>query len=204
MTQKENIQDAINLFKKRGGVLRTSEILAENVHPRTLYEMRDKGILIQLERGVFKLKDSQPLSNPDFAIIAARIPSAKICLISALDFHDMTLEIPHKVHIAISRTQRDPKLDHPPIEVYRFADDSLNAGIEEHEIDGLTVQIYKPAKTIADCFKFRNQIGKEIALEALKNGVIRGKASYKEILKYAKVCRVENVMKPYLEAISMV
>lgn len=114
MTLKENLQDVINLFKKRGGVLRTSEILAENVHARTLYEMRDKGILTQLERGVFKLKDSQPLSNPDFAIIAARIPSAKICLISALDFHDMTQEIPHKVHIAINRTQRDPKLDHPP------------------------------------------------------------------------------------------
>lgn len=204
MTQKENIQDAIHLFKKRGGVLRTSEILAENVHPRTLYQMRDEGILIQLERGVFKLKDSEPLSNPDFAIIAARIPSAKICLISALDFHDMTQEIPHKVHIAISRTQRDPKLNHPPIEVYRFADDSLNVGIEEHEIDGLTVQIYNPAKTIADCFKFRNQIGKEIALEALQNGVRHGKASYKEILKFAKVCRVENVMKPYLEAVSMV
>lgn len=202
MTQKQNIQDVIQLFKRRGGVLRTSDILAENVHPRTLYKMRDQGILTQLERGIYKLKDSQPLSNPDFAVIAARIPSAKICLVSALDFHDMTQEIPHKVHIAISRTQRDPKLDHPPLEVYRFAGESLKNGIEEHDIDGLTIQIYNPAKTIADCFKFRNQIGKEIAMEALKNGIRQGKASYKDILKYAKICRVENVMKPYLEAIS--
>lgn len=204
MTPKDNIQEVVNLFKKRKGVLRTSEILAENVHPRTLYKMRDEGILIQLERGVYKLNDNQPLSNPDFAIIAARIPSAKICLISALDFHEMTREIPHKVHIALSRTQRDPKLDQPPIEVYRFDDKSLSAGIEEYGIDGLTVQIYNPAKTIADCFKFRNQIGKEIALEALKNGIRQRKASYKDILKYAKICRVENVMKPYLEAILIV
>jgi predicted transcriptional regulator of viral defense system len=195
------VQNVIQLFKERGGILRTSEILAENVHPRTLYRMRDEGVLIQLERGVYKLSDSQSLSNPDLAMVAVRIPSAKICLISALDFHGMTKEIPHKVHIALSRSQRNPKLDHPPIEVYRFAEDSLNSGVEEHSIDGQQVQIYNPAKTIADCFKFRNQIGLEVALEALQNGVKQGKASFSEILEYAKVCRVQNVMKPYLESI---
>jgi len=120
--------------------------------------------------------------------------------ISALDFHEMTKEIPHRVHIAIARTQRNPKIDYPPVEVYRFTDESFTEGVEKHEIDGQTIQVYSPAKTIADCFKFRNKIGKQIALEALQTGLYQKKIAVKEILKYAKICRVEKILKPYLEA----
>jgi len=199
-TSIAKIRRVVDLFIKKGGILRTSVVLSAGIHPRTLYKLRDEGYIIQLDRGVYKLSNDKPLSNPDLAIVAVRIPSAKICLLSSLDFHGMTKEIPHKVHIAIARTQRDPKIDHPPIEVYRFSDKSLTEGVEKHEIDGQTIQVYNPAKTIADCFKFRNKIGKDIAIEALQQGLELEKASIKEILKFAKICRVESVIKPYLEA----
>jgi len=199
-TSKEKLRNALDLFKNQGGIFRTSEALSAGIHPRTLYKLRDEGYITKVDRGLYKLTDDPPLSNPDIAIIAARVPNAKICLISALDFHEMTKEIPHKVHIAIARTQRDPKIDYPPIEVYRFTDESFTEGVEKHKIDGQTIQVYSPAKTIADCFKFRNKIGKEIALEALQSGLEQKNIGVKEILKYAKICRVENIMKPYLEA----
>jgi len=199
-TSKEKIQDALSIFKNLGGILRTSDALSAGIHPRTLYKLRDEGYITKLDRGVYKLTNGPPLSNPDIAIVTARVPNAKICLLSALDFHQMTKEIPHKVHIAIARTQRDPKIDYPPIEVYRFTDESFSEGVEKHEIDGQTIQVYNPAKTIADCFKFRNKIGKEVALEALQTGLEQKNIEVKEILKYAKICRVENIIKPYMEA----
>lgn len=199
-TSKEIIKKALSVFENRGGILRTSEALSAGIHPRTLYKLMDDGYLTKLDRGLYMLAVDSPLSNPDIAIVAARVPNAKICLLSALDFHEMTKEIPHKVHIAIARTQRDPKIDYPPIEVYRFTDESFTEGVEKHEIDGQTIQVYNPAKTIADCFKFRNKIGKQIALEALQTGLYQKKIAVKEILKYAKICRVEKILKPYLEA----
>jgi len=198
-TSKEKIRNALDLFKDQGGILRTSEALSADIHPRTLYKLRDEGYITKLDRGLYKLTDDPPLSNPDIAIVAARVPNAKICLLSALDFHEMTKEIPHKVHIAIARTQRDPKIDYPPIEIYRFTDESFTEGVEKHEIDGQTIQVYNPAKTITDCFKFRNKIGIEIAIEALRRGLDEKNVEVKEILKYAKICRVENIIKPYLE-----
>lgn len=199
-TSIEKIQEALSVFKNRSGMFRTSEALSAGIHPRTLYKLRDEGYITKLDRGLYKMTDDPPLSNPDIAIIAARVPNAKTCLLSALDFHEMITEIPHKVHIAIARTQRDPKIDYPPIEVYRLTGKSFTEGVEKHEIDGQTIQVYSPAKTIADCFKFRNKIGTEIAIEALQSGLEQKKVEVKEILKFAKICRVENIMKPYLEA----
>ncbi|PAU95405.1 transcriptional regulator [Aliifodinibius salipaludis] len=199
---KEKIDNAINVFKKHGGILRTSEALDEGIYRRTLYHMEEKGFLTKLERGVYKLSDTDMLSNPDLAIVAKKIPKAKLCLVSALDFHEMTTEIPHKVHIALPRTSRDPKLDHPPIKVYRFSGKSLTEGVKEHEVDGIKVQIYNPAKTIADCFKFRNKIGLDIAIEALKDGMRENKTSFNDIERFANICRVQNVIRPYAETIA--
>jgi len=198
----EKIEEAINVFKQQNGVLRMSEALDKGVYRRTLYHMLEQGYITKLERGVYKLKDKGPLSNPDLAIVATKIPKARVCLVSALDFHDMTTEIPHSVHIALPRTSRDPKLDYPPLSIYRFSGKSLTKGVKEHEIDNIKVQVYSPAKTIADCFKFRNKIGKDIAIEALERGIREGKASYKDILHYAEICRVKTVIKPYLESIA--
>lgn len=199
---QEKIKEAISLFENNGGIMRTSEALEEGIHSRTLYWMRDHGYLNKLERGVYQISDNEPLSNPDLAVLGTKIPSARVCLISALDFHDMTTEVPHQVHIALSRSQRDPQLDYPPVRVYRFSGKSLTEGIGKHEIDGVDVQIYNPAKTIADCFKFRNKIGKDIAIEALKTGIKEQKATYADIIEYSKICRVENIIRPYLETIA--
>jgi|SRR5699024_729243 len=164
--------------------------------------MAEEGLITKLERGVYKLVDVDSLSNPDLAIVAKKIPKAAICLISALDFHQLTTAIPHHVHIALPRTSRNPTLNYPPLQVYRFSGPSLTEGIEIHEVDGIEVQVYNPAKTIADCFKFRNQIGLDIAIEALKDGIRENKASFNEIEKFAKICRVQNVIRSYAETIA--
>mgnify|MGYP003132223410 CR=1 FL=1 len=195
------IKEAVRLFKKRDGVLCTSEVLDAGVHRRTLYHMRDEGIVTAIQRGVYRLTENEPLSNPDLVIVAKKIPEARICLISALSIHEMTNEIPHKIHIALPRSSWQPELDYPPLKVYRFSEETINSGFQNHFMDGVEIKVFNPAKTIADCFKFRNQIGLDVAIEALKRGINDGKATYREILMYAKLCKVERVIKPYLEAI---
>lgn len=199
----QKIEEAIRVFEDHQGIMRTSEALEAGIYRRTLYHMRDHGYLEQLGRGVYKLEEKEPLSNPDLVIVVRKIPDAVICLISALDIHDMTDEIPHKVHIALSRTSRTPVMDYPPVNVYRYSDETLKAGVEIKKIDGISVSVFNPAKTIADCFKFRNQIGLDVALEALKRGVKERKATYGDIVKYAVMCRVKNVIRPYLEVIEI-
>lgn len=195
------IEEAVKLFQEHDGVMRTSEVLEAGVHRRTLYHMRDKGMVKAIQRGVYQLTEYEPLSNPDLVIVAKKIPDARICLISALSIHEMTEEIPHKVHIALPRSRWQPELDYPPLKVYRFSEETINSGLQTETIDGVEVKVFSPAKTIADCFKFRNQIGLEVAIEALKRGIREGKATYQDIIRYAKLCKVENVIKPYLEAL---
>ena len=200
-TSQSKIAEAVKLFQEHDGVMRTSEVLDAGVHRRTLYHMRDEGVVTAIQRGVYQLTESEPLSNPDLVIVAKKIPESRICLISALSIHEITDEIPHKVHIALPRSSWQPELDYPPLKVYRFSDETINSGLETQQIDGVEMKVFNPAKTIADCFKFRNQIGLDVAIEALKRGVNEGKASYGDIVKYAKLCKVERVIKPYLETV---
>lgn len=184
-----------------GGSIRTAEAIRKGVHPRTLYALRDSGALEQISRGVYRLAELGAVSSPDLVTVASRVPHAVICLISALSFHNLTTQIPHEVSIAIDRDSRIPKINFPPISVHKFASESFRAGVEVHRIDGVAVRIYNPEKTLADCFKFRNKIGMDVVLEALKLYKTRNKWNLSEMLKYARICRVENVMKPYLEAL---
>ena len=194
------------VFKSRGGTLRTREVLAEGIHRRTLYAMRDAGELIQLARGLYRLAELPPLSEPDLATVAMRIPQGVVCLISALAYHEMTSQIPHEVHLALPRTARYPKLAYPPLSIFRFSREAFEAGIETHIIDKISVRVFDPEKTLADCFKYRNKIGLDVALEALRfyrgtspNGRCRG-SRLQAVLACARTCRVERVMRPYLEA----
>lgn len=196
------VKKAIKVFNTQGGTMRTRQVLEEGIHQRTLYHMRDTGILIQLERGVYQLASRSAISNPDLVIVAMKIPLARICLISSLSFHDLTDEIPNQVHIAQLPSSWESKLNYPPTKLYRFSEKTYNAGVQTHKIDGVDVKVYNPAKTIADCFKFRNQIGLSIAVEALKRGLSENRVTVKEVVKYAKICRVEKVIRPYLEVIS--
>ncbi len=189
------------VIEKHNGIIRTGEAIHAGIHPRTLYHLRDNGDIEQISRGVFKLADHGSITNPDLVTVAKRVPNSVICLISALFFHNITTQIPHSVSIALKKGSESPKLDYPPITAHRFSDASITAGIEKHEIDGVNVNIFSPEKTIADCFKFRNKIGMDVVLEALKFYKSRKKFNLSELVKYARICRVENVMKPYLEAI---
>lgn len=193
-------QHATRLIAQQGGMIRTAEALRMGIHPQVFYTLRDSGILEPLSRGVYRLAEQQPLSNRDLVTVAMRIPRAVICLVSALAFHGLTTQIPHMVSVALDRKAESPKLDHPPISVHRFSGESLTAGIEDHTMDGVTVHIYNQEKTLADCFKFRNQIGMDIVLEALKLYKDQGPFDITKLLAYARICRVERVMKPYLEA----
>ncbi len=193
-------QQARRRSAHRCGTLRTGEALAAGIHPRTLYEMRDSGELEQLARGVYRLAAMPPLSDPDLATVGKRIPQGVVCLISALAFHELTTQIPHVVHLAISRTARSPTLEFPPLQIYRFSGQAFHAGVEVHAIESVEVRIYSLEKTLADCFKYRNKIGLDIALEALRAYRDRRSANLQQVLEYARVCRVEKVIRPYLEA----
>ena len=198
-TQKEQIAE---LFRDHGGMLRTGDALELGIHPRTLYSMRDSGVLERISRGVYRLADLPPLSDPDLASVATRIPQGVICLISALAFHRLTREIPHYVYVALPRGGEPPRLDHPPLRVFWLTDSVFRAGVQTLDLDGVSLRIYSPAKTIADCFKYRNKIGIGVAVEALRTLRERGDLDPDEILHFARVCRVEAVMKPYLQAVA--
>ena len=155
---------------------------------------------MQVSRGVYRLMELPPISNPDLVTVSLRFPNAVICLISALSYHNITAQIPHAVSVAVSRDSTIPLLDYPPIQAHRFSDEAYNAGIENHVIDRASVKIYNPEKTLADCFKFRNKIGMEVVLEALKLYKSRQKFNLERLLSFAEICRVKKIMTPYLEA----
>jgi len=188
------------IFRKHGGQLRMSEAIEHGITRYMLYSLRDKGVIEQVSRGIYRLVELPPISNPDLVTVSLRFPKAVICLVSALAYHDITTQIPHSVSVAILRGSRMPSLDYPPIQAHKFSKEAYASGIEEHLIDGVPVKVYIPEKTLADCFKFRNKIGMDVVLEALKLYKTRKKFDLGELLKYAKICRVEKVMRPYLEA----
>jgi len=191
----------IRLIEQAGGVIRTSVALRAGVHPRVLYRLRDSGVLERVSRGVYRLAAQQPLTDVDLVTVAARIPRAVVCLVSALAFHDITTQIPHAVSIALERGAEPPRLDHPPVSVHRFSGASLTAGVEVHLMDGVTVRVYSREKTLADCFKFRHRLGMDIVLEALKLYAEQEGLHAARLLQYARICRVERTMRPYIEAL---
>lgn len=187
------------IFRQYGGQLRMSEAIKHGITRYMLYSLKDKGIIEQISRGVYRLTSLPPLSNQDLVTVSLRIPNAVICLISALSYHGLTTQIPHSVSIAIPRETHTPTLVYPPIQVHRFSGKAYLAGIEEHLIDETNIKIYSAEKTIADCFKYRNKIGMDIVLEAIKFYRARKQFNMNEILKFARICRVDKVIAPYLE-----
>ncbi len=192
---------AAEIFGKHGGVLRAGQGIRAGIHPGTLYAMRDSGLLETVSRGVYRLADGSPMGSPNLVTVATRIPGGVVCLISALSFHELTTQIPHEVHVALASGAEEPRLDHPPIRTYRFTGQSFTEGVETHELDGVTVRIYSPEKTLADCFKFRNRIGIDTAVEAVRSYRERGSIRVDGLIHYASICRVKRVIQPYLEAI---
>ena len=188
------------IFLDHGGQLRMSEALRHGITRYMLYSLRDRGIIEKISRGIYRLADLPSISNPDLVTVSLRFPKAVVCLISALAFHDITTQLPHTVSVAVPREARIPSLDYPPVEAHRFADKAYNSGIETHLIDSVPIRVYCAEKTLADCFKFRNKIGMDVVLEALKLYKKRNRFNPMLLLDYARICRISMVMRPYLEA----
>ncbi|MCC6159306.1 MAG: type IV toxin-antitoxin system AbiEi family antitoxin domain-containing protein [Deltaproteobacteria bacterium] len=188
-------------FRRAGGIMKYSDAVRLRIHPETLAGLLAEGRIERLARGVYRLTDLPPPRMPDLAVVAARVPGGVICLISALSFHGLTTQIPGAVHLAVLRGSRIPRLDHPPIRVFRFSASAFGIGVVQHAIDGVNVRIFDAEKTLVDCFKFRNAIGLDVALEALKLYRERKKPRVKKLLEYARTCRMERVMTPYLDAV---
>jgi len=191
---------AIEIFNDHKGILKTSQAIALGISPRTLYAMRDAGIIRKISRGIYQLASHELPGNPDLISVALRIPKAVICLISALHFHGLTNQIPHKVYIALPNSAEKPRLDFPPLDIIWLSEKSYLAGLTEQQVDDVPIKIYSREKTVADCFKFRNKIGIDIALEALKDYLRLPDRQIDQLLFYARINRVENLISRYLEA----
>ncbi len=194
--------DKVMKYAKKHGIIRVRDAISQGIHPEYLRRLCEKGLLVKMGRGLYIPADREISTNIGLAQVAKRVSHAVICLLSALQFHEMGTQLPHEVWVAIDGKAAKPHIDYPPVRVMRFSGKALSEGIEEHTIERVTVKVYNRAKTVADCFKYRNKIGLDVALEALKDCRQRKLCSNDELWKYAKICRVSNVMKPYLEALS--
>jgi len=195
------IDRAKKIFHDHNGILRTQHAIRLGIAPRTLYNMRDAGMILRESRGLYRLADAELGSNIDLIQVALRISKGVICLISALSFHELTTQIPHQVYVALPIDAEKPRLEYPPLRLFWLSQKTFSAGIENYELDGTPVKIYGIEKTIADCFKFRNKIGSDVALEALRDYRKREGFNIGTLLHYARIDRVERIIKPYLEAI---
>lgn len=182
------------------GVLRPRDLDAHGIPRKYLNLLFHQGLLHRVGRGLYVLVNAEPTENRTLAEVCKRVTAGVICLLSALRFHDLTTQMPHQVWLAIHYKARLPKEPKLPIRIVRFSGAALDAGVEEHLIEGVSVKVYNPAKTVADCFKYRNKIGLDVSLEALRDCRGQRKCTNDELWHYAKICRVAKVMKPYLEA----
>lgn len=192
---------ALEVFSAHGGVMRVREAIAEGIHPGTLYGLKEQGAIKSMARGLYGLADLPPLSQPDLVTISRMVPRAVICLLSALAFHGLTEEIPHAIDCALPRGTEPPRLTYPPLKIYWFSAAAYSEGIAELSVDGHAIHVYTPEKTIADCFKYRNKLGMDTVLDALRRYRAKFGLHSDELVHYARVCRVQNVMRPYLEAL---
>lgn len=192
---------AISAVAGLGGTARTSEILAAGAHPRALYAARDSGALVEVTRGVYRLAEL-PLTEPDLLAVSSRMPRAVLGLVSALHLLGLTSEIPRAVHLLLPRGAHPARLAWPPLEVYHVSADALMVGTEERLVDGAQLRLTGAARTVADAFKFRSRVGLEVAVGALKETLAQRAASPAEIDRMAAVCRVQQIVRPYLEALA--
>jgi predicted transcriptional regulator of viral defense system len=166
-----------------------------------LWNLAKAGKIEHVGRGLYRAKEAPISANETLLEVAKRVPLGVLCLSSALRFHELTTENPFEVWLAIERGAWSPKLDYPPVRVVHFSEAAFKFGIETHSVEGGTLRVYSPAKTVADCFKFRSKIGMETAIQALRSAYREKKATMDELWRAAKVCRVVNVMRPYMEAL---
>lgn len=195
-------EQRIKTLLRRAGTARSRELVAAGVSRSELSRMVATGQLMRVARGLYAMPDYQGGEHSALVAVAKRAPGVVFCLLTALRIHDLTTQAPFEVWIAIGNKDHPPRLDYPPLRTMRFSAAALAAGVEMHRIDGAEVRVTSVAKTVADCFKFRNKIGLDVALEALREARRARKASADDLWRYARINRVTNVMRPYLEAVA--
>lgn len=182
-------------------LVRSKELKDLSVSRSHLWNLAKAGKIERVGRGLYRSKETPISTNQTLLEVAKRVPLGVLCLSSALRYHELTTENPFEVWLAIERGAWSPKLDYPPVRVVHFSEAAFEFGIETHSVDGETLRVYSPAKTVADCFKFRSKIGMETAIQALRSAYRERKASMDQLWRAAKVCRVVNVMRPYMESL---
>lgn len=190
----------LKYFQDHGGISRFSSIREAGFHPDDLKKLEKEKRVEKIGRGLYRLTSGNLGSHPDYVIASLQAPKGVICLISALYYYRATSEIPRGVDMAIPTGARANKIKYPPVNFYRFSPKAWEEGIEEHDIAGHKIKIYSLAKTVADCFKFRNKIGADVAIDAVKVAVMEKGVKPTEIMRFAKICRVDRIIKPTLEA----
>jgi len=185
---------------QRKGVLRARDLEERGLPPRYLRRLESRGSLKRVGRGLYRHPDGPVTEHHSLALVAARYPDARACLLSALQFHELTTQMPRRVWVARSKGQWNPTASPAKLEVTHMSGESFIEGTETHEIEGIPVKIFEPAKTVADCFKFRSKVGLDVALEALGDYVRSEVGPIEKLYRYAEVCHVQTVMRPYIEA----
>ena len=183
------------------GIVRPRDIEAIGLPREYLLRLHRQGKVVRSGRGLYSLPDAAITERHSYAEVGGRVPAGVFCLLSALAFHEITTQSPASVWIAIPQGARRPAIKTPSLKIVRLSGPSLTEGIENHKVEGVPIRVYSVAKTVADCFKFRNKIGLDIAIEALKDSLRRKKTTVNEIYRYAKVCRVSRIIRPYMDAL---
>lgn len=187
---------------KELGLARPIELEAHGVSRTQLGRLVREGLVERQSRGVYAASGHEPTAQHILAHVAKRVPNGVFCLLTALRFHGLTTQSPAEVWIALPEKARRPHLDYPRVRVARFSGPALTDGIERHRVEGVEIQVYSAQKTVADCFKYRNKLGVDVAIAALRAAIHSGKATSEEIVRAARLCRVQTVIKPYLEAVA--
>jgi predicted transcriptional regulator of viral defense system len=182
------------------GIARPRDLTDRDLPHSILAQLHEQGRLERVGRGLYRLPERQPTQHSSLAAVCKRVPAGVVCLLSALRFHDLGTQSPFEVWLAIDPKHRLPRVEYPPIRVVRFSGSALTEGVEEHRTPDGAVRVYSVAKTVVDCFRYRNKVGLDIALEALKACLRERRASVDEVWTYARLLRMSNVMRPYLEA----
>jgi predicted transcriptional regulator of viral defense system len=195
-----NRQQQILELAREKGIIRAEDVEAAGISRNYLYQMHKKGLLEKSAVGLYTLPEAPMTENSSMAEIAKRLPHAVVCLISALSYHGITTQIPHEIWLTIPRGSWRPDVEYPPLNLTYVSGPAYSFGIQEHVINGVAVKIYSPAKTVADCFKFRNKVGLDVAIEALREAWRSRKVTMDELVEAAEIDRVSKIMRPYLEA----
>ena len=183
------------------GMLRPTHLQTIGIPRVILTRLTSSGQLEKVGRGLYRLAGAPVSEQESLATIAVKVPQAVFCLLTALQIHELTTQLPRQIWIAMPQGSHTPKLDYPPVKMVQFSGDAFSEGIEVVQTDQVALRVYCVAKTVADCFKHRNKIGLDVAIEALKDALSQKKASANDLWRYAKICRVANVMRPYLETL---